>query len=138
MTRSEAIEKAYKMGQQHTGIYSSVNEAVDCDPELYKFPVEMMIAYEAGFSGCEMPYTVTGWRYGNIPTSGASHNYAEGKQEAGVSLMEADNGMKTQDALSAMFITAKNRPVVKVTGYLNTVKRGSDGEPLVFWASEIK
>jgi hypothetical protein len=96
-----------------------------------------MTALEAGFTGKEMPRLVTGWRYGNIPSCGYSYNYADDRPEGGVSLMETDCGLKTADALSALFISA-NRPVVKVEGWLNTVERGSDGEPLVMWAEKAE
>ena len=90
----------------------------------------------AGILGKPQPYPVVAWRYGRIPKSGKSHNFSEDRQESGVSVMEVLGGGKTQDLFSAMFIAAKGRPIIRVRGLLNTVKTGSDGEPLILDAEE--
>jgi hypothetical protein len=137
MNRQQTIEKYYEMGKNHSEMYTSVRQAVEYgEAELMWIGTEELIAYEAGLLGCEMPHKVTGWRYGHIPANGHSYNYRDDRAEAGVSLMETDCGLKTADPL--MNVMAGSRPRVRVEGWLNTIKRGSDGEPLVFWAKEIE
>ncbi|HUW12293.1 MAG TPA: ATP-binding protein, partial [Anaerolineae bacterium] len=79
---------------------------------------------------------VRGWRYGKLSDEGRSRNYREESMERGVSLMALDDGDKTADTVSAMFIEAGNRPVVWCEGYL-LPWRGSDGEPLIIGATEV-
>jgi hypothetical protein len=100
-------------------------------------------AFMAGLRGCEPLPLVKGWRYGRLPEADeftgcrCSYNYRDQEPEAGVSLMEVDDGPETQDKISAMFIDTGNRPPVRVQGYL-LPWRGSDGEPLVICAREIE
>jgi hypothetical protein len=94
-----------------------------------------MTALVAGMLGLPAPRKVSGWRYGHIPTSGKSYNARDQRLEMGVSVMAIDGGDETQDQIAAMFYS--NRPVVKITGWLNTVSKGGDGEPLVMYAKEI-
>lgn len=80
---------------------------------------------------------VRGWRYGDIPAEGRSYNHRDNEPEDGVSLMELEEGTRSQDEISAMFIEAGNRPVVWCEGYL-LPHRGSDGEPLILGARKIE
>jgi len=128
------IAHYYNLGKYSP--YSSMRDAVMHEPGLCDLPHELLVCYEAGLRNAEMPYLVTGWRYGDIPACGYSYNYRDDRPEAGVSLMATDCGIKSQDAVSAMFISP-NRPVVRVRGYLHTFRRGSDGEPLVLFADPI-
>ena len=135
------IKEAYELGKRHAEEFDSLDDAYRYMPMSDYNAIQdlgLLIAHEAGFVGNEAPRKVQGWRYGKIPASGFSYNYRDNRTEAGVSLMEIDGEETPQDAISAMFIAASGRPVVRVTGWLNTNKRGSDGEPLVFWAEEIK
>ena len=137
------MNKAYEIGKKLREQYPDYDDLMTLS--MYERPDELDNGWtvtelnfmSAGFLGKEKPYIVTGWRYGKIPSSGMSYNYAADRPENGVSLMETDNGMKSEDLLSAAFISA-NRKVVRVIGILNTFEKGSDGEPLVWEAKEIK
>jgi len=136
----EEYANFYKAGQKakENGVIS-MNSAFDQYFDVLKIANYTETKFfEIGLAGAEMPYKVTGWRYGNIPKEGKSYNFREGQFESGVSLMEVYGGKKTQDEFSAMFIKAKNRPIVKVTGYLNTLNTGADGEPLLLDATKIE
>lgn len=91
--------------------------------------------FYSGFRGHEKPYPVIGWRYGNF--NEFSMNYAEQRPEMGVSMMEVWGVGKTQNLLSAYFISRKRPDIKFVRGYLVTSETGSDGEPLMFLAHEI-
>lgn len=131
------IEKCYALGAEARKTTSSWREAMMTVDIPANADLGCLIAMQAGYLGQPMPYKVTGWRYGHIPACGQSRNFADDRLEPGISLMETDCGLKTQDGISGLFIAASGRPVVRVEGYLNTVATGSDGEPLVFWAKEI-
>jgi hypothetical protein len=139
VSEQQLVDQFYAMGQALRLSYRSFRELVmyanlprECDD------MGVMIALQAGFEGREKPYQVRGWRYGHIMSRGRSHNYADDRPEPGVSLMATDCGLTTGDQFSALFIEAKGAPKVRVEGWLNTVKRGSDGEPLVFLAREVR
>lgn len=130
-------EQYYKIGQQAAkdGI-KNMRQMVDYNFDLIEYASTTELVFvEAGLLNKEMPYKVTGWRYGNIPERGFSWNYAEDRPESGVSVMEIDGGQSAPDALEYAFFA--HRPIVKITGYLNTVKTGSDGEPLLLDAKLI-
>ena len=140
MTEFQVVQMFYNLGLQHALKYRSIYEAINygaLDPYLNGDAGEHY-AYTAGFEGADMPYKVRGWRYGDIPASGCSYNYREDAPEAGVSLVETACGLKTQDPMTLAHLVAAGRPVVRVEGWLNTARRGGDGEPLVFWARKIK
>lgn len=94
------------------------------------------VCLEAGLTGAEMPYPVVAWRYGNIPDGGASYNRLTQGLEAGTSVMGVFGGGHTQDMLSTARMSM-TRPIVIVSGYLNTVTNGGDGEPLLIAPKEI-
>ena len=135
------MSRAYEIGKKLKEKYPNYDNLNTLD--RYERPEELDNGWtnteanflSAGFLGKEKPYIVTGWRYGNIPQCGYSYNYSADRPENGISLMETDNGLKTDDLLSAEFISI-GRKVVKVIGILNTFQTGSDGEPLV-WDAEI-
>lgn len=89
-----------------------------------------------GFSGHPIEW-VAGWRYGSIPAEGCSFNYREQHWERGISLMaiDGDDAQTMEMALTEAFNS--DRPIIKIRG-LRTPWCGSDGEPLVLLASEIK
>jgi hypothetical protein len=74
---------------------------------------------------------VRGWRYGDIPVDGYSHNYRDQCPEDGVSLMALDGDEPT---LGAQLYEACNggREKIHVSGYF--AGYGSDGEPLIVCA----
>jgi hypothetical protein len=91
--------------------------------------------FEEGFRGRDEPEFTTGWRYGNSPEWETSRNFAEQKQEAGLSMMQIAGEEKTQTTYE-MF-NAGNKPVKWYGGFLLSTK-GSDGEPLIVMPKEIK
>lgn len=93
--------------------------------------------YRIGFDGYAFPIYATGFRYGNIPSNGRSHNYRDDYAERGVSVAWIENGDQTQDQVSLAFVQC-GRDVVKVQGYLHPGATGSDGEPLLLLATEAK
>lgn len=141
VTITEWMNKAYEIGKKLREQYPNYDNLNTLD--RYERPDELDNGWTntesnfltAGFLGKEKPYIVTGWRYGELP-DGDSYNYAADRPENGVSLMETDNGLKTENLLSAAFISA-NRKVVKVIGILNTIQKGSDGEPLIWDAEKL-
>lgn len=129
---------AYKIGQRAAdqGI-EDMRGLIDAYwHETQHYTHTEMVCAEAGLIGEEKPYIVTGWRFGNIPSSGLSYNYRDDRPEAGVSVMAVDGGAETQDKLSALFISI-DRPRVRVRGLLHTFRTGADGEPLLLDAIEI-
>jgi len=108
-------------------------------PSCYFDDFTLNFFFDCGYYGHSFPEIVHGWRYGNIPESGRSYNYRDQKPEHGVSVMEVyglENG--STDKVSLMFIGTQNRNVVKVAGYLNPLKTGSDGEYLLVDAKEVE
>jgi hypothetical protein len=139
-----ANDKAYELGRQaakdgFTGMKDQALYYSNYFDEMRYFSDAEFRFFEAGLVGAKKPHKVTGWRYGNIPAIGHSYNYRDDRPESGVSLMELDGDMSAYniDEISTMFIAASGRPKVRVSGYLNTVRTGSDGEPLVFDAKNI-
>lgn len=130
------ISNLYKIGQDAKSQGIDTMRQLDRVKHLDGYSHTEMVIIEAGLRGAEMPREVTGWRYGHVPRCGQSYNARDGFLESGVSVMAVDGGEETQDQISAVFI-APGRPVIRVRGLLNTIRRGSDGEPLVMDAEEI-
>ena len=74
-------------------------------------------------------------RFGDLPKCGYSKNYANGKPEAGVSVIEARQNLLTAEielmpyGSCHSWLWIQDRPLYEVTGDL--VGYGSDGEPLL-------
>lgn len=115
LSRSRILA-ANKYGMEHPGEFGS-----------YYTP-SLQVAMELGQKGIDLSKQpdVTGYRYGGIPQSGISTNYAEGKSERGLSLAN----LKGKKPVGSVIWFA-DRKKIKVTGMLLPYK-GSDGEPLVF------
>jgi hypothetical protein len=126
---------AYRMGQETAG--KSYDEIVygDLVPSWVFDSHGYNVFFEAGRRGAQYPQYITGWRYGNIPECGQSHNYRDNIAEAGVSLMQVDgyDKIKTLSELGGI----NDRPVIRVGGYLHPFEVGGDGEPLIVFAKEI-
>jgi hypothetical protein len=133
---AQEISRIYETGEQAATEFRNMNEWINWgDTPSWWGPEEFAVA-EAGFVGAEKPRLVKGWRWGKIPERGFSFNFADGRREMGISVMEVYGGEQTQDMLSALFIS-QGRPRVEVQGWLNVIHTGSDGEPLLMWAEEI-
>lgn len=137
------IDNAYSLGEQakQAGYTSTQDRALYYDEKFESsvmgFDKPEMVAFEAGLKGNEKPYWVNGWRYGLIPTSGSSMNFAEGRLESGISVMAIDNGMSTKDPSFEMFGGSRgNQDKIYISGFLNTNTTGGDGEPLLLWAKQ--
>lgn len=89
--------------------------------------------FEAGRQGYDFPEYRTGWRYGDIPETGRSHNFREGAGEAGVSVMQLD-GEKKIKTLAEARGSFNRRPKIRVGGWVNPCDVGGDGEPLLLAA----
>ena len=136
------------MAQQYLKAYNKGVELQNTDlntiiygrlaPSCYFDDFTLNFFFDCGYYGCDFPEYVSGWRYGNIPESGRSYNYRDQKPEHGISVMEI-YGIENSDIdkVSLMFISTQNRNVVKVAGYLNPLKFGSDGEYLLVDAKEV-
>lgn len=75
------------------------------------------------------PKAVIGWRYGDIPDSGVSHNYRDDKDEKGVSFMQIKGG--EENGGFAGLAHREDGTVINVcTGFLSPWT-GSDDEPLL-------
>jgi len=139
MRTQKEIEEIYNAGKSAAQEYKTMREWIDWgfdEIPAWWTPEDYEVA-KAGFISAEIPTIVNGWRWGNIPQRGFSFNYADNQREMGVSVMEVYGGEATQDNLSALFLS-RGRNKVEVIGWLNTVSKGSDGEPLLMWAEVIK
>ena len=119
------INKFYGMGRDASLNADEIDELMALGDDL------QVISFVAGQKNLPKPHIVTGWRYGNIPASGRSFNHRDGFCEQGVSVMATDEDDETQDKISAFFVEISGKPKIKITGYLNTISKGSDGEPLL-------
>ncbi len=133
-------KEAYDLGAKLAG--KSIEDIIynDLAPAHYWTDFEMNAFFDHGYHGLPFPEYVTGWRWGKIPPSGQSYNYRDNIAEHGVSVMEVystDGAISTIDKVSAMFC-ASGRSRVEVAGYLNGLRRGSDGEPLLICAKVIQ
>jgi len=115
-----------------------MHEKLDKMLEVFSYAEPMQRAFiEAGLYGTEKPKISIGWRYGNIPEGGRSHNFAEDKAEPGVSFMQIkDEEMNLGFAGTAH--RESNTPIVIAVGYIHPEERGSDGEPLMINPKVIK
>jgi hypothetical protein len=139
MQPSQDLINAYNLGRKLQG--KTWEEIIygDMVPTYDILDLEANLFLNCGLRGLDMPRWVTGWRFGHIPESGRSYNYRDSKPEKGVSVMALDDDdARPADKVSALFIAAERRPVVKVAGWLNPFATGSDGEPLLVGAVEIK
>jgi hypothetical protein len=91
--------------------------------------------FRAGFYDKDMPEYVTGWRYGKIPESDQSTNFREQIAERGVSLMRLDGEESSSGAKVYEMFNRKGN-MLHVGGWY--AGRGTDGEPLIVGAKEIK
>lgn len=87
----------------------------------------LQVAFELGQNGIDLSGQpdVNGYRYGNIPESGLSHNYMDDRSERGLSLVAIDGQKEVGSS-----IWFCDRKKVKASGLL-LPKKGSDGEPLI-------
>ena len=120
---NQSFVNAYNKGKSLQG--TDINTIIysNLAPEIYFFNFTLNFFFECGYQGYDFPEYVKGWRYGDIPESGQSYNFRDQLPEQGVSTMEI-YGIENNDVdkVSLMFIATKNRPVVKIEGYLNPYK----------------
>lgn len=83
--------------------------------------------FKAGFNGF-VPRYVTAYRYGDIPKSGYSTNWATGEREPGVSVICI--GDKQVSTIYDTIYGLQDIPKIKVQGWY-TGLYGSDGEPVL-------
>jgi hypothetical protein len=132
MTRAEC----YRIGKETSEMsYEDIIYGGLIDGDIFDSMV-LTAFFEAGRNGCEMPYKITGWRYGDVPACGCSSNYREGTKEFGVSLMQVD-GEEEVKSLCIFNPSVVNRPKIRVEGWRVTHTTGGDGESLVVGAKAI-
>ena len=87
----------------------------------------LQVAFDLGQDGVDLSQQpdVSGFRYGNIPDSGLSHNYMDDRSERGLSLAALDGQKEVGSS-----IWFCGRKEVKTSGLL-LPRKGSDGEPLI-------
>lgn len=128
------VQEIYQAGQEAAEM--SHREIEDRYPEIWERfnDNDVRQIFELGREGKPL-LRVQGWRYGDIPEIGYSHNYRDQCPERGVSLMALDGDEPT---LGAQLYEACNggREKIHVSGYF--VGWGSDGEPLVIMARKIE
>lgn len=95
----------------------------------YYTPV-LHLALMLGQSGVDLNEqpVVSGYRYGNIPQSGISHNYRDNESERGLSMASVEGS--EEGWLTKMLFEGTSRPTVEAMGILLPFT-GSDGEPLI-------
>lgn len=128
--------RAYEAGKSAAGrdlaewVWSGAGDSLDLSD-----PIESAF-FEAGRLGREMPSWARGWQYGHVPATGVSYNFRDQRPEAGVSMMHVDGCAYEPDGTYEIFNGTSVR--VKCEGWLVTHKSGTDGEPLLVGAVEIK
>ena len=135
----QANIKAYELGKDLSKNYDDIRNALADDRVTdligWDFYGVEALFIKAGFNNADMPVKVKGWRYGDIPEAKRSWNALKQAYEDGVSMAEVElpNGdiIKTADEFSLMFIKTSVDKIVECEGWLNTFKKGGDGEPLI-------
>jgi hypothetical protein len=131
------IDAAYRLGvMARKEGYGSPKSTIRDDKYQSQmgFDFPEFVAFQAGIEGKEKPYWISGWRYGLISDSMRSKNFAESVLESGVSVMALSNGLSTPDVGFELFGMSGNSTKYFVSGFLNTIETGGDGEPLLLWA----
>jgi|GEM_PF-2227465 len=107
--------------------------------DIARCPQYYNIMIRVGYDGHNYPQKVTAVRYGNLPESGISHNYADDRSERGVSVIAVldDNDTIPEHGSFVQMMWGANRPLVKITGYLMPYF-GSDGEKLLIGCKYVK
>jgi hypothetical protein len=133
--------KAYQRGRELSGQYDNESDACNSMSlsELENFlDFEYSQFFHAGFVGREPEY-VTAIRYGKVPENGRSRNYSDGSYENGVSCVKIIRNESDADYKSIYDVTLGYQGIEKIVvegWYLG--QTGSDGEPLLVCAKEVK
>jgi SPP1 gp7 family putative phage head morphogenesis protein len=138
----EDIEKEYpgltSKSEEHiarTVLYGD-NKKLSDDYSSYTMAhPERYAIMTAGFKGEEIPPVKIGWRYGDIPESGASRNYRDQKAENGVSVMQIEGGAINKGFAGAGH--SKNKTVINIVVGRH-IGTGSDGEDLLVGVKHIR
>jgi len=94
--------------------------------------------FMAGQRGLKKPVFARGWRYGKIPDSGVSWNFADDRPERGISMMAVwhkDAAILKSKTFELFTAAGEKKYVVK--GFLSPFL-GSDGEPLLVGARVVR
>jgi 8-oxo-dGTP pyrophosphatase MutT (NUDIX family) len=136
------VDDAYAAGQKAGEKYNNLNEYFGAAsageenlPDYYNDETNLESnAFESGLKGLDKPKYVTAIRIGKIPERGQSTNFAEQKMEPGVSVLHLEGEAEKHKGTFEMFNPGKK---IRVAGWLYH-KTGSDGEPLLVRARELK
>ena len=99
--------------------YDEIQELAENDDAIF---------FYAGFDGRE-PEWVTAIRYGEIPASGISTNWATGDSEGGLSVLKIIRKPEDYDLIHPIYEIAGTKKIVVEGWYFGGY--GSDGEPLL-------
>ena len=110
--------------------------------------IELLASYEdlppkakafvkAGIFDLSIPKMTIGWRYGEKPESGISHNFRDNIDEPGVSMMQI-KGEEKNKGFAGLGHKEAGTPIKILVGYSAPWLKGSDDEPIMVGAKKIK
>ena len=139
MNPTPTMLKAYESGKTAgskfdslRAFWAAVSHGEADAPGYLSEPGVLMLFWEAGFCGHDIPRWVNAVRIGALPADGRSMNYAEQRFESGVSVLKIEGEARSDNGTFDLFNTGSQ---VRVSGWLH-FRRGSDGEPLLVGAVE--
>lgn len=133
-------KKSWKLGAEYATQYASEREAVEAMPmnvSDYIFGDNDGCAqfFHAGFIGRE-PEWVEAERFGDIPESGFSINWAENKQEPGVSVVKIIRNGQDKSYADETLYGMMGREKIRVAGWWLGLT-GSDGEATLLGCERV-
>jgi hypothetical protein len=145
---SETQERAYAIGcvlgcdyrKLEEWIYSGVAGVPDVDDAFKERLVaddRLAVFFKAGRAGREIPVWAWGWRWGDLPESGKSRNWADDRNEPGVSCIHVEGDDWESSSSTFEMFNKKGRTKVYCAGWTVMHARGSDSEPLLAGAIRI-
>ena len=141
MELKKSWARAWKMGREAAKEYSSEEtalQAMDIDTlEDFEYIHGFGAFFHAGFID-RKPEWVEAIRYGEIPASGYSINWADGSAEPGVSCVKIIRNEEDENIDSVYDVTLgwQGREKIRVAGWWLGLS-GSDGEPCLLGAVKV-
>ena len=119
-TTEQQIRRAYRDGQSHA----------DNDDTYWSYYTGVLqAAYDAGRARLSLSDTISDCqRFGKLPIAGRSHNYADNRSEAGISVISCDN---VHNGCAGAMLYMSARTTINFRGIKLLGITGSDGEDLV-------
>lgn len=139
MELRKSWKRALEMGREAAKNFADEREALEkMDMEMledFTFIDGFGEFFHAGFVGRE-PEWVEAIRFGEIPESGYSINWAENKKEPGVSCVKIIRTAEDEKEISIYDATLMDREKIRIAGWWLGLS-GSDGEPTLLGAVKI-